>query len=322
MSEQNYLNLIKDITENGFKKTIFSPKKTIGTINKGVYTEEVNDKYLLSLFGAMLRFDCSNGSIPIFSTKRVAYKSAFKEMLWFLNGNGDVAKLHNDKCTFWDSWAYQYYLKMFGLKTEEYSYDSFIKDILESGEPFVIPVPYTDFTSHSGNIDQTKWIIDSIAKTPDRKSFVASAWNPSRLYAMASINNKESVVLAACHCEHQVVINNNTTNLRVTIRSSDSVLGLPANVAQYGMLLHMYAKCTGYPAGELLVQLTDVHVYSDQLGEDLYAQLNSTPKEFPTLEIQDRGQKYLTDFVFDDFKVIGYKADSVKRFNLTVVGGF
>jgi len=324
MTEQSYLNLLQRVLNEGSKKSIFSPTGTLGTIDKNKYSEiDKDSKYLLSVFGASLNFDCTNGIIPIYTSKSVYYPGAFKEMLWFFTGEGDVALLHRQKCPVWDGFAYKHYMNKHNKKSSDFSYDEFVETHLNNGN-YIIPVPYTDFTSFKSNgksINQTKWAIDTIQKTPDRKSFVVSAWNPSRLYGMST---EESVVLAACHCEHQLVVNDGFLNLRVTIRSNDLILGNPFNVAGYGLLLHMYAFCTGFKPGQLLVQITDAHIYSDQIGPELTKQINSTNhlKPFPTIEIKQRGQKYLEDFKFSDFNIKDYFPEESLRYPLTLVGGF
>jgi thymidylate synthase len=229
MSEEiQYLQLLDRVLNEGSRKTIFSPSDKLGTIDRNKYSEIPKDsKYLLSVFGASLSFDCSDGKIPIYTSREVYYPGAFKEMLWFLKGNGNVAALHQQKVPIWNGFAYKYHLKQAGISSDVLSYENFVQGYLSKDE-YTIPIPYTDFTGYSVNnteIDQTKWLIDTIQKTPDRKSFVVSAWNPARLYGMSEISRQESVVLAACHCEHQCVVNDGKLNLRVTIRSNDLPLG-------------------------------------------------------------------------------------------------
>ncbi|MFM6138949.1 MAG: thymidylate synthase, partial [Sphaerospermopsis kisseleviana] len=123
-------------------------------------------------------------------------------------------------------------------------------------------------------------------------------------------------------CEHQVVIHDGKLVLRVTIRSNDLPLGNPFNVAQYGLLAHLYAKCTGFPASELIVQITDAHVYSDQWdGIDLQLSREASG-QLPTLSIKERGQKYLTDFEYSDFTVNNYFPEHKIQMPITIVGGF
>lgn len=339
MSEQNYLNLLQDVLDNGAKKTIFAENgKTLPTIDKNNYYEVDKDsKYLTSVVGRVLRFDLTEGKIPLYKTKAVYYPGAFKEMLWFFKGKGNVALLHQQGFPGWNGWAYKHYLKHRLKNTVQLSYEEFVQEFLSPpGAEYFVEVPYTDMTEWKypdweasfeygkpmyKELDQTKWLIDSIKENPDRKSYVVTAWNPTRLYAMAVECGNESVALAACHCEHQVVINDGKLILRVTIRSNDLPLGSPFNVAQYGLLAHMYAYCIGVPAGELIVMITDAHIYSDQV-EMIQEQLSKDPGESPTLTIKNRGQKYLTDFEYSDFKVKGYFPEESIRMPLTIVGGY
>ena len=96
----------------------------------------------------------------------------------------------------------------------------------------------------------------------------------------------------------------------------------PFNIAQYALLTRMYAHCLGYPASELVVNIGDAHTYSDQgdgISEQLRAEYSAVQ---PTLTIKDRGQKYLTDFVYEDFTVENYYPEKAIRMPLTIVGGF
>jgi thymidylate synthase len=319
--EQQYLDLLSDIMENGVKKPIFSPNGKLGTIDKRQYSE-INscDKWLYSVFGRQLRFNLTE-SFPLYTTKKVHYPSAFKEMLWFFNGNGNVAALHQSGVPVWNGWAYKKYLKESEEPKLEYS--AFVAQYLDKGDYF-IEVPYTDFVDWDCDgisINQTNWLIDSIKINPERKSYVVSGWNPSRLYGMSQISGKDSVALAACHSFHQVVVNNGKLSLMVYIRSNDMPLGHPFNVAQYALLTRMYAHCTGFEAHDLVVTIGDAHIYSDQF-DGIKEQLISEPKAFPDLHIEDRGQKYLSDFRYSDFTVKNYASEKSIPMPLTIVGGF
>lgn len=328
LEEQQYLDLLQDILDNGIKKTIFSDNgKTLPTIDKNKYYEVDKDsKYLLSCIGGELYFDLSNGQIPLYTTKAVYYPAAFKEMLWFLNSRGNVSELHRSKVTIWNGWAYKKYLKE---TLNPLSYNEFVEEYLTNpNSNFYVNIPYSDMTNWEYSngkktiyLNQTKYVIDSIKKAPDRKSYVVSAWNPTRAYGLATECGRESVCLVACHCEHQILIHGGKLILRVTIRSNDMPLGNPFNVAQYGLLAHMYAKCLGIEAGTLLVQITDRHIYSDQIDE-VKNQIANQSKGFPTLTIKDRNQQYLEDFDYSDFLINNYYPESSIRMPLTVVGGF
>jgi len=340
MSEQAYLNLLQDILDNGVKKSIYAENgKTLPTVDKNKYYEvDKNSKYLSSVVGKILRFDLTDNKIPLYTTKAVYYPGAFKEFLWFLNDRGDVSKLHQAGFPGWNGWAYKHYLKN---KTEDeitLEYADFVNHYLSiPGKPYFVEVPYTDMTGWEypdwaesfrqgvpcyKKVDQTRWLIKSVKKAPDRKSYLVQAWNPLRLYEMSKQCGNASVELAACHYSHQVIVQGGYLTLIVNIRSNDMPIGNPFNVAQYGLLAHMYAKCIGYPAGELVVMIGDGHCYSDQ-KEGVLEQIDKPINNLaPTLTIKDRGQQYLTDFKYSDFKVHNYFPEESIRMPLTIVGGF
>lgn len=88
-------------------------------------------------------------------------------------------------------------------------------------------------------------------------------------------------------------------------RSGDMGLGVPFNIASYSLLAVIVAQLTGYEPGEFLHTIGDAHVYEDHV-EPLRAQLERSPRAFPTLRL--RGKKYesLEDFEFDDFILENY----------------
>lgn len=306
--EQQYLDLVKDVLANGFKKSIYG----------------VEDKYLLSVFGRLLRFNLSNKSIPILTTKKLFWKGAFKEILWFLSGTNNVTELAKQKVNIWNEFAYKYFKQCNPDHNISISLEEFVEQYLLKDEIFTIPTHYSNSTkwkSNSGYLDQTKWVIDSIKKNPDRKSYVVSYWNPEEVYSMADECSKESVVLPACGFTYTVNVSNSKLSLSVKFRSSDIGTGLGFNLAQYGLLTHMYSKCCDYEPGELVVMLDDAHIYSDQI-KPLQQQLERVPNDFPQLNIKDRGQKYLTDFIFEDFEITNYSPDKAIIVPLTVVGGY
>ena len=324
MSEYNYLALLDDVLKTGDKKSIYGH----------------DDKYLLSKFGAMLKFDCTDGKVPILTTKRVAWKNALKEILWMIEGSNNVVKLTKQGCHIWDDWAVKYLNQNnHYFKDNHLTLDSY-RDLCKKGTVLTVTIPlhYSNSTNwkyqtvgfhpfkSEGSVndyylDQTKWVIDNIQKTPDRKSFVVTYWNPTQVYQMADECDEESVVLPACHFSYTVQQSNGFLNLSLKIRSWDTVIGAPFNIAQYGMLLHMYAKCTGFKPGTLVVMADDYHIYSDQIEQAL-KQLERTPTEFPTLHIADRNQKYLQDFEFSDFIVENYNPQETIKAPVTVVGGY
>ena len=86
MSEQQYINLLKDILENGIEK------------------EDRTGTGTLSVFHRSLRFDLSQG-FPLLTSKFVPFKSVLAELLWFISGSTNNNDLLKNGCTIWNEWA-------------------------------------------------------------------------------------------------------------------------------------------------------------------------------------------------------------------------
>jgi thymidylate synthase len=302
MSEQQYLELVEKTISSGFKSPLYCDP----------------DGYTLVTFGASLKFDLADG-FPIFTTKKVNYINAFKEILWFLSGTGNVAELHRQGCKIWDDWG----VKLINHRNRygnPITLEKFQTDCDKESYNFFLPLHYTNFTKWENTLDQTKWVIDRIRKEPYRRDCVVTLWNPMHVYDTAFLYGYDSVILPACYYAHQLVVTDRL-NMVVTGRSNDAGIGTPFNVAQYALLLHMYSHCLGIPVGELQFNVGNFHVYWNHI-DPFQKQLQREPYDFPEFVIKDRGQKYLTDFTIDDFDVVNYQSHSFIKFPITVVGGY
>ena len=96
-------------------------------------------------------------------------------------------------------------------------------------------------------------------------------------------------------------------------RSVDTFLGLPFNIASYGLLLEIIAKEVNMVPDELIGNLGDVHLYSNHI-EQTKEQIGREPMELPTLWINDLRSDTntiiadITKWSHEDFKVINYQS--------------
>jgi thymidylate synthase len=210
-----------------------------------------------SLFGKTLEHDMSAG-FPLLLSKKVSFKAAKFELLWILQGRTDMKYLRDNGINYWDD------------------------DYKRSGrtDGTLGPVYGKQWRNFNG-VDQLQRIIMGIMTRPESRRLIVNAWNPSELHQMA---------LPPCHYGFQVYINDNKLDLMWQQRSADVFLGLPYDIAMYGLLLELLAKGAGYKPGRLIAQLGDCHLYSnhrEQSKELLSRQLNG--KILPVLDLAGSG---------------------------------
>lgn len=247
--EQQYLNLITKCLKQ-------SPMKHERT-NKDTY----------DLFGEQLKFNLSNGVIPLITTKKTFWKGIVEELLWFIRGETNTKSLVEKKVHFWDANASKENLKSLNLPYEE-------------GE--LGPVyghQWRNFGGSTGTkgVDQLKYCINLIKTEPTSRRIVMSAWNPQQIPEMA---------LPPCHLMAQFAVSKNQLHCHMYQRSADVGLGLPFNIASYALLTHLMATICCLTAGTLTMSLGCVHVYEDHV-EALKAQTQLKPYRFPTVEIDN-----------------------------------
>lgn len=281
--EYQYLNLIHDILE-------------YGTMEMG------RNGMTKSIFGASMVFSLGDGKIPILTTKRTAWKTCFKELLWFIKGDTSNMNLQEQGVHIWDGNGSREFLDSRGLH--------------ENREGDLGPVyghqwrhfnaPYTGCNvDYSGKgVDQLQQIIDTL-KNPDpmartSRRMVLSAWNPCQLDEMA---------LPPCHVLMQFnVTDGNKLSCALYQRSGDVGLGVPFNIASYSALTHIIAKHCGLIAHEFVYHLGNAHIYEEHIGA-LKEQMKRKPYEFPRLEIYetDENREKIDNYRIEDIKLINYK---------------
>ena len=326
--EYQYLDLLRDIMDNGFKKPVFNnPEVTIK-----------------SVFGRQIRFDLSQG-FPLLTTKKVFLRGILHELIWFLRGDSNIKYLVDNGVHIWDDWGFKRYKESFedkklNIKNKKYkakikngqilTQDQYVEKIKELpvGHPFVkkygelgpvYGVQWRRWPASDGRkIDQVKWAIEKIKKTPQRRHIVISAWNPEFVYEMAG--KGKSVALPPCHTLFQFNVINDRLSCQLYQRSADMFLGVPFNIASYALFTMIFAHLTGYPPGDFVHTFGDAHIYSNHL-EQVREQLKRKPRPFPKMKIDSR-LKDIDQIKFEDFELSGYDPYPLIKGEVTVVGGF
>jgi len=279
--EYQYLKLIKEIIEEGF-------------FEKG---RNGNTK---SVFGRSMRFSLKNGKIPLLTTKKLAWKTCLKELLWFIRGETDNKILQSQGVHIWDGNASKEFMDSVGLG----HYPEGILGPIYGYQWRHFNAPYDVTTGHildenKSGIDQLQFIIEQL-KNPDTRNnrrLLLTAWNPCQLNKM---------VLPPCHVFCQFNVHDgNKLSCAMYQRSVDVPLGSPFNIASYSFLTHLLAKHCGLIAHEFVYFAGNCHIYEEHL-EIIKEQLLRNPLEFPTLEIINKREN-INDYIVDDFKIIDYK---------------
>lgn len=312
--EYQYLDLLKDIMENGSDKPVFGH----------------DDVYIRSIFGRQCRYDLSKG-FPLLTTKKVFLRGIIEELLWFLRGESNIKSLIDKNVHIWDEWAYKNYAKA-AEKGDVWkmTQDEFIAKLTElpADDPAVIKwgdlgnvygVQWRRWQAEEGRtIDQIAWVINELKTTPFRKSIVVSAWNPQFIYEMALPG--KSMALPPCHTIFQFNTTEDRLSLQLYQRSADTFLGVPFNIASYSLLTMMIAQVVGLKPGEFVHTFGDVHLYSNHFDQ-AKEQIKRTPKPFPVMKINPE-VKNIDDFKYEDFELEGYDPYPPIKGEITAVGGF
>ncbi|TVY06864.1 thymidylate synthase [Paenibacillus cremeus] len=243
-------------------------------LEHGVQKEDRTGTGTISVFARQLRYDLAEG-FPLITTKKLHIKSILHELLWFLSGETNIKYLRDNGVTIWDEWAD------------------------ENGD--LGPVYGSQWrswpTPDGQAIDQIRQVIEQIRNNPDSRRHLVSAWNPAEVGRMA---------LPPCHYVFQFYVAEGKLSCMFNMRSVDTFLGLPFNIASYAFLTHMVAQQCDLEPGELIWTGGDVHIYLNHL-EQVKLQLTREPFPLPKLIIK-RKPDSIFDYRFEDFEIEGYQS--------------
>jgi len=274
-----YLQFLRDILDQGHRK---SDRTGTGTI---------------SLFGYQMRFDLSEG-FPAVTTKKLHLRSIIHELLWFLNGDTNVAYLNDNGVTIWDEWADENgdLGPVYGAQWRSW--------------------PAPDGTT----IDQVGVLLDDLRQRPHSRRHIISGWNPAVL-PDESVSPSENAAagrqaLPPCHTLFQFYVNDGRLSCQLYQRSADAFLGVPFNIASYALMTMMIAQVSDLEPGEFIHTFGDAHIYLNHL-EQVHTQLAREPFPLPVMRMNPAVQS-LFDFTYEDFELTGYESHPAIRAPIAV----
>ena len=321
--DKKYQQLLSDIIAFGVEK---KDRTGTGTISE---------------FGHQIRHKMSEG-FPILTTKKMAWKQIVSELLWFLTGQNNISFLLKNNNHIWDGDAYKRYQRVWNYDLDEpLPMKEFIERIKTDNEFAKVwgnlgPIygkQWRQWNSSNGKIDQIHDLITNLKDNPDSRRLMVSAWNVGEL---------DQMVLPPCHYGFQIYtkeltfeqrkkywtdslskniyyaedfdeskldelnVPKRTISLMWNQRSVDTFLGLPFNIASYGLLLHIIANEVNMVPDELIGNLGDTHLYSNHI-QQAKEQIGRTSFDLPTLKtnVKIDGICCATP---DDFVLEGYQS--------------
>jgi len=292
--EQQYLDLLRNVWEHGDERM---DRTGVGT---------------RSLFGATIRYSLADNAVPLLTTKKVAWKTALRELLWFLTGESNIRPLVEQGVHIWTDWPLAKFNRASG---ENLSRDEFEQRIL-ADEEFaakwgdlgpVYGVQWTKWPAYravdaqknlyerTAGINQIAALIEGLRSNPYSRRHIFTGWNVAELDQMA---------LPPCHMTYQFHVSNGKLSCLLWQRSVDLGLGYGFNCAEAAFLTRMIAQQCDLEAGDLVWNGGDVHVYLNH-AHLVEEQLARKPEGSPKLRLVNKPGS-IFDYKLADFEVYDY----------------
>lgn len=264
-----------------------------------------------SLFGAQMRFDLSDEAVPLLTTKRVAWKTAARELLWFLSGSTNIRPLVADKVHIWTDWPLARYREESGEDMDRDTFeariladDGFAEQWGELGPVYGkqwVDWPHFEAADQPGlyrpapGINQIAQLVSGLRANPASRRHIFTGWNVAELDKMA---------LPPCHMTYQYHVADGRLNGMLWQRSCDLGLGFAFNIFSASLLIAMLAQQCDLTPGELVWSGGDVHIYLNH-AHLVEEQLARIPAGAPKLRLLRRPAT-IFDYRIADFEVTDY----------------
>lgn len=305
-------------------------------LDEGVLKQDRTGTGTKSIFGTSIEHNIMKDGFPLLTTKKLHFKSIAHELLWFLKGDTNTKYLTDNGVTIWNEWADANgnLGNIYGKQWVDWNgKGGLISKGLNQNAEFV----------YDKGINQIQYIIDQLKTNPDNRRLLVSAWNVGELDKMAlppchysfqfytrelSVNerakllsdklNKE-IIKTSLHGEGQFEMEvtkdadafgvpKRAISILFNMRSCDTFLGLPYNIASYALLLSMVGHCVNMIPERVVGNLGDTHLYlnhfdqaKEQISRDCYKY------KLPTLKINTQ-ETDIFKIKYEDFVLENYQA--------------
>ena len=344
-ADEQYLNILTDIKENGTDK---GDRTGVGT---------------RSVFGKQLRFDISDGKIPLLTTKKVFTRGIVHELIWMLSGDTNIRYLKTNGVNIWDSWIdpdtaeydddgklvagdlpniyqkqWRHWEDIRIAKSSKESQDYIRKGYKSVGTS---TIGYGIFRRE---VDQIANLIHRLKTNPDCRRMILSAWNVGEIDDMAlapchaffqlwtrelSEEEREKLLQEKmgwsdeemssiskfsrrCICDEENIPTRSLSS-QMYQRSLDVPLGGPFNIVFYSIMTQMIAQVVGMTCDEFIWSTGDTHVYTDQV-DGVREWVSREPMESTAKVKLNPDINNIFDFKFEDVEIVDYQSHPAIKF--------
>ena len=232
--------------------------------------EDGSPAHTVKKFGIVNRYDLRE-EFPLLTLRRTYWKTAVKELLWIWQKKSN--NIRDLDAHIWDQWADES-----GSIGKAYGYQLGVKHRYPQGE-----------------MDQVDRVLHDLRHNPASRRILTNIYNFQDLHEMN---------LYPCAYSMTFNVSGQVLNAVLNQRSQDMLTANNWNVAQYAVLVHMFAQVSGLVPGELIHVIADAHIYDRHvpLVEKL---LERTPGPAARLAV-DPGVTDFYSFTVDSFHVENY----------------
>lgn len=294
---KNYKDIGLRILNSGTRKV--ATRNILDDNGKVIGSEPVKTGTIM-LPNQFFTHEMSDG-FPLLTLRKLHINSIMVELEGFIKGIRSKNWYKERGCNIWNEWANPKVVKENSTNFNDYK-----KIALETDD--LGPIYGSQGRDFNGNkCDQLHKLVETLKKTPNDRRLVVSYWNPLQLNEMA---------LPPCHYAWNCTVsNNNTLNLFWVQRSADFMLGVPFDIAHYGMLLLLLCEETGLKPGNLSACFVDCHIYENHL-EAANIILNREELELPTMLINNFTSIF--DWTYNDYELANYEFHPNIKMEITV----